>query len=157
MFRIIKVIGVILLAAIGFICLSTIFTSYLANEKIDTIQLTNIGAASLFAIASVTFNWAKSLDQEKYSDYVKDLNRTAVNSIVAAIVFIVGSLEKYVVIKNMLPNIGNLDIKLVFQIAFFATFIVAWISFPRCPKFTTSDHYACSLPLQVQIACLGLQ
>jgi hypothetical protein len=125
------VFAVFLVGVILSLSMLILVSRVLADTKIDTTPISNIGFAVLAAIASLCFNWAKTFDNndKKEIEIIKKLNRAGAKSIFASICFMSASLSKYVFIKydkfkEALPF--ALDFfKFLFGIGFLIAFLTA--------------------------------
>ncbi|RFZ90103.1 hypothetical protein D0C36_22950 [Mucilaginibacter conchicola] len=84
------------------LCAAVLVCYYLIDYKKDTIAVSNVGFAAFLALASISFNWAKTFDSsdDQQADIIEKLNLAASKAIMAAICFVGASLAKYIVIKG---------------------------------------------------------
>ncbi|MET3611563.1 hypothetical protein [Mucilaginibacter rubeus] len=139
-----RVVLQIIVGALSFIGLATLMVGVLMNSEYDTISISNVGFVVLLALSNSCFSWARSLDDPKYKDLIERINDKAINGIIAAVCFMLGSLFKYLAIhlgkKDIVPikEFADIDYRVfhilssvIYEIAFLQTiwFILAVIYF----------------------------
>jgi hypothetical protein len=124
---------VILVVGVSFSTMLLFVIHVLNDYKTDTTPISNLGFAVLAALASLSFNWAKSFDSsiDEERQIIKHLNRAGSRAIFSSICFITASLSKYVFrdfdkIKVYLPFQGDF-IKFLFGIGYLIPFSTAFI------------------------------
>ncbi|WP_448103483.1 hypothetical protein [Pedobacter panaciterrae] len=69
---------------------------YFIQLKNETISLTSIGFAMMMGLASVLFNWARSIDADIYRDAYRRINKMAAQTLLTGLMFLLSSIFKLV-------------------------------------------------------------
>lgn len=93
--------GVVLIIAIICICPVLIISIFSAGSLLAEnttgkyLNLTNIGFALFAGVATLMFNWARSLDDKNYSYEVNQINQIGEKAIITGIGFLIASLFQF--------------------------------------------------------------
>ncbi len=81
------------------------FAYLLIHPEIVTLTFTNIGFAVFLTLANTFFSWARSLDEKKHPEEVKNINHISYWAIIGALTFLITSILLFII--NSKPTIGN--------------------------------------------------
>lgn len=95
----------------------------LANFYSDTFGLTNYGFAIMLGLASTCFSWARNVPPQDINR-ANEINNIALESLYAAIIFLLGSAFKYTAVVK-----GNKFIEIIFDKASWMNYIPKALAF----------------------------